>query len=50
MTADQFDCLLLESVDGNHITHSIQTLGNSRLPDGDVTVAVHYSTPIIKME
>ena len=44
MIADQFDCLLLESVDGKHITHSIQTLENSRLPDGDVTVAVHYST------
>ena len=44
MTADQFDCLLLESEDGKNVTHSIQTLDNGRLPDGDVTIAVHYST------
>ena len=44
MTADQFNCLLLESEDGKNVTHSIQTLENSRLPEGDVTVAVHYST------
>ena len=44
MTADHFNCLLLESEDGKNVTHSIQTLENSRLPEGDVTVAVHYST------
>ena len=44
MSADQFDCLLLESEDGKTVTHSIQTLHNSRLPEGDVTVAVKYST------
>ena len=44
MSIDQFDCLLLESEDGKTVTHSIQTLHNSRLPEGDVTVAVKYST------
>ena len=44
MSADQFNCLLLESEDGKSVTHSIHTLDNDRLPEGDVTVAVKYST------
>ncbi|MEK9722988.1 MAG: alcohol dehydrogenase catalytic domain-containing protein, partial [Rhodospirillaceae bacterium] len=44
MSADQFTCLLLESEDGKKVSASIQTLGNDRLPKGDVTVAVKYST------
>ncbi len=44
MSADQFNCLLLESEDGTTVTHSIQSLDNDRLPEGDVTVAVKYST------
>ena len=44
MSADQFSCLLLESEDGKAVTRSVQTLDNGRLPVGDVTVAVKYST------
>lgn len=44
MSADEFDCLLLESQDGKAVTCSIQTLDNGCLPDGDVTVAIKYST------
>lgn len=44
MPADQFACLVLDSEDGKKVAHSIQTLDNARLPDGDVTVAVKYST------
>jgi len=44
MSDDQFICLLLESDDGKKVSHSLQTLDNDRLPDGDVTIAVKYST------
>ena len=44
MSADEFDCLLLESQDGKAVTCSIQTIDNGRLPNGDVTVAIKYST------
>jgi len=44
MTDDnQFTALVLEEADGK-VTSGIQTLGNDALPEGDVTVAVHYST------
>jgi acrylyl-CoA reductase (NADPH) len=44
MSDDQFTCLLLEEGEDRKVSHSIQTLANDRLPDGDVTIAVKYST------
>ncbi|MEE8351485.1 MAG: MDR family oxidoreductase, partial [Rhodospirillales bacterium] len=45
MTDDnQFTALLLEEDDEHKVTSSIQTLDNDRLPEGDVTVGVEYST------
>ncbi len=44
MSDDQFTCLLLEQGEDKKVTNSIQTLSNDRLPEGDVTVAVKYST------
>ena len=44
MSADEFTCLLLEEGEDRKVSHSIQTLSNDRLPEGDVTVAVKYST------
>jgi acrylyl-CoA reductase (NADPH) len=41
--ADTFKALLLEEADGK-ITASIQILGDERLPAGDVTVAIEYSS------
>ncbi|MEX2450776.1 MAG: MDR family oxidoreductase [Rhodospirillales bacterium] len=38
-----FTALVLNDVDGK-ITPSVETLDNERLPEGDVTVAVKYST------
>jgi len=39
-----FEALLVEKDDGGEIRASVQTLEEDRLPDGDVTVAVEYST------
>jgi len=39
-----FEALLVEKDDGGAIRASVQTLEEDRLPDGDVTVAVEYST------
>ena len=44
MSNDQFECLFLESEDGKSVTHSFQTMGNESLPEGNVTVAIKYST------
>ncbi len=45
MTDDnQFTALLLEEDAEHNVTSSIQTLDNDRLPEGDVTVGVEYST------
>jgi len=44
VTNDQFNCLLLESEDGKRVTHSFQAMDNGSLPEGDVTVAIKYST------
>lgn len=41
---NQFTALVLEEDDDHNVTASIQTLDNDRLPEGDVTVAVEYST------
>jgi len=40
--------LLLEQQDGKTLA-SVQTLDESRLPEGDVTVDVHWSSLTIKM-
>jgi acrylyl-CoA reductase (NADPH) len=40
---DSFKALVLDQA-GNAVSATIQELGNDRLPDGDVTVAVKYST------
>jgi len=45
MTDDnQFTALLLEEDAEHNVTSSIETLDNDRLPEGDVTVGVEYST------
>ena len=44
MTNDKFDCLFLENEDGKNITSSIKTLDDQMLPEGDVTIAIKYST------
>ncbi len=41
---DQFTALVLEDAGDGKVTNSIQTLTNDRLPEGDVTVGVEYST------
>ncbi len=41
---DQFTALVLEDAGDGKITSSIETLPNDRLPEGDVTVGVEYST------
>lgn len=38
-----FNAVVVDKVDGQYQT-AIQTLDDSRLPEGDVTVAVRYST------
>jgi acrylyl-CoA reductase (NADPH) len=43
MTNKTFTALVLDEKDGK-VTSAIQTLDDARLPEGDVTVAVHYST------
>ena len=40
---DSFRALVLDETDGK-ISHSFSTLTTSDLPEGDVTVAVEYST------
>ena len=44
MTNKKFDCLFLENEDGKNITSSIKTLDDQMLPEGDVTIAIKYST------
>ena len=45
MTDDnQFTALVLQDAGDHKVTASIETLSNDRLPDGDVTVGVEYST------
>ena len=44
MSNNQFSCLLLESEDGKRVTHSIQTMADESLPEGDITVAIKYFT------
>lgn len=42
--SDTFTALLLEQDENRKVSNSIQTLSNDQLPDGDVTIAVKYST------
>jgi len=42
--SNQFRALLLEENDERKVSNSIQTLDNDRLPEGDVTIGVKYST------
>ena len=44
MSVDKFNCLYLQQGADNKITHSLETLDNDQLPEGDVMVAVKYST------
>ena len=45
MTDDnQFTALVLQDAGDHKVTASIETLADDRLPDGDVTVGVEYST------
>lgn len=41
---DQFTALVLEDAGDGKVTSSIETLPNDRLPEGEVTVGVEYST------
>ena len=41
---NQFTAIVLEEDDEHKVTAAIQTLPNDRLPEGDVTVGVEYST------
>src|SRR3989338_7862963 len=41
---DSFTAIVLKDADGGKITAAVETLLNDRLPPGDVTVAVEYST------
>jgi len=41
---NQFTALVLEEADDGKVNAAIQTLDNDRLPEGDVTVGVEYST------
>ena len=42
--ANQFTAIVLEQDEARNVSASIQTLPNDRLPEGDVTVGVEYST------
>ena len=41
---NEFTALLLEQDEDRKVSNSIQTLSNDQLPEGDVTIAVKYST------
>ncbi len=41
---NQFTAIVLEEDDESNVTAGLQTLPNDRLPEGDVTVGVEYST------
>ena len=41
---NQFTAIVLEEDDERKVTAGLQTLPNDRLPEGDVTVGVEYST------
>ncbi|MAH83331.1 MAG: oxidoreductase [Rhodospirillaceae bacterium TMED8] len=44
MGVEEFTCLFLEEDENRKVSNSIQRLTNDQLPEGDVTVAVQYST------
>lgn len=39
-----FHALIVEAAEDGSVTHSVTEIGEDRLPEGDVTVAVEYST------
>lgn len=39
-----FDALLVEKINDDEVSASVQTLTDDRLPDGNVTVAIEYTT------
>ncbi len=41
---NQFTALVLKDAGEGTVTAGVETLDNDRLPEGDVTVAVEYST------
>ena len=43
-TSNEFTGLLLEQDEDRKVSNSIQTISNDQLPEGDVTIAVKYST------
>ncbi|MDP4795768.1 MAG: oxidoreductase [Rhodospirillales bacterium] len=44
MSDSEFKALLLNTDDAGKVTGSFETISNDRLPEGDVTVAVKYTT------
>ncbi len=44
MSDNEFNALLLSADDEGKVSQSFETLSNDRLPEGDVTVAVKYTT------
>ena len=44
MSTNEFNALLLSTDDDGKVSSSFETLSNDRLPEGDVTVAVKYTT------
>ena len=40
----EFKAMVLREVDGGKIASRVETLSETSLPEGDVTVAVEYST------
>ena len=44
MSDAEFKALVLHADDAGKITHQFETLSNDRLPEGDVTVAIKYTT------
>jgi acrylyl-CoA reductase (NADPH) len=44
MSDTEFKALLLSADAEGKVSSSFETLGNDRLPEGDVTVAVKYTT------
>jgi acrylyl-CoA reductase (NADPH) len=40
----EFKAMVLREVDGGKVASRVETLSETSLPEGDVTVAVEYST------
>ena len=44
MSDTEFKALMLSADDDGKVSHAFETVSNDRLPEGDVTVAVKYTT------